>query len=137
MSYWLGRLPASGEPSAGDAQWQSLVARARTSTGIIAAQSLQGLAQQDGAMLANVPRVAGAAGRIEGDDGSQAFAESWLATRLDAPSQPLSALPEAVATDADLREAGSCSSWTSVGPACWHWNAPTIATRIPSMRSIP
>ena len=105
VSYWLGRAyHASGEPSAGDAQWQSLVARAPDIYfGILAAQSLQGLTQQDGAMLANVPRVAGAAGRIEGDDGSQAFAESWLATRLDAPPQPLSALPETVATDADLR----------------------------------
>jgi soluble lytic murein transglycosylase len=105
VGYWLGRAyHASGEPDAGNAQWQAVVDRAPDIYhGIVAAQSLQGLAQSDGAMLGNVPRVAGAPSRLDGDDGSQAFAETWLAARIDSPQSPLSALPAAVAADPDFQ----------------------------------
>lgn len=104
VGYWLGRAyHAQGEPSAGDAQWQALVDRAPdVYFGILAAQSLQGFSQEDGAMLTNVPRVAGPPSRVDGDDGTQAFAEQWLKDRLGLSQIPLSALPAQVAADADL-----------------------------------
>jgi soluble lytic murein transglycosylase len=54
-------------------------------------------------MLSAIKSVAGPASRLEGDDGSQAFAETWLGGWIEKAEGALSALPAAVAEDVDLR----------------------------------
>lgn len=101
VAYWLGRVyHAQGKPDAGDEEWQRLVARAPDSYyGILAAQGLRDVLPSGGAMLQHVADVIGPAGVLQGDDGSQAFAEAWLATWIDGGDASLAALPAAVAED--------------------------------------
>jgi soluble lytic murein transglycosylase len=53
-------------------------------------------------MLRTVAAVAGPPSRLEGDDGSQAFAEQWLAEWLQVEPAELVTLPADVAADPDL-----------------------------------
>jgi soluble lytic murein transglycosylase len=107
VAYWLGRaLAARGETAQARAQWQALVDTAPDIYyGILAAYSLRQQSVSNGAMLTAMPTIAGPATRLEGDDGSQAFAERWLNDWLKLPDANLSALPPTVAEDQDLRMA--------------------------------
>ena len=104
VGYWLGRAQhAQGDLSAANSTWAQLVARAPDIYyGILAAQGLQGIQQENGTMIANVEAVAGPTTRLENDDGSRLFAETWLNTWLDVPQDDLAALPPAVADDSNL-----------------------------------
>ena len=110
VSYWLGRAyQARGDEDLALAQWQTLVERAPDIYyGILAAQALKRLPGTNGAMLGNVAAVAGPPSRLAGDDGSQAFAEAWLAqwpamSAATDPAEPnLGVLPADVAADIDL-----------------------------------
>lgn len=106
--YWLGRAhQANGSPDEARAQWQALVERAPDIYyGILSAQALQQLPLGNGSMLENIKLVAGPPSRLDGDDGSQAFAERWLQgwdlfAGVTNPGQ----LSEALAVDADLAQA--------------------------------
>jgi soluble lytic murein transglycosylase len=105
VGYWLGRAHAAlNEPDAARAAWQSVVDQAPDIYyGVLSAQALAGLPSTDAAMLANVRTIAGPPSRLQGDDGSQAFAEAWLRewepfAGVAAPAQ----LPADVAADPDL-----------------------------------
>ena len=56
-------------------------------------------------MLTTMKTISGPPTRLTGDDGSQAFAESWLNEWWQSPEPNLSGLPVAVAEDTDLRMA--------------------------------
>ena len=144
VHYWLGRShAANGEQEEARAQWQALVDRAPDIYyGVLAAYGLQTIPMQDAALLTGIDRVAGPASRLAGDDGSQAFAEQWLAAQLTAlmtetltgtvtgtvtatvtdtvtatataiVSGELSALPPELAADQDLARGRCCWSWIS------------------------
>lgn len=104
VAYWRGRaLQAKGEGEAARAAWQSLVERAPDIYfGVLAAQALAQAGTTHGAMLRHVADVAGPPTRLAGDDGSQTFAEQWLAEWLQADAATLRALPGEVAGDPDL-----------------------------------
>ncbi|HXF64001.1 MAG TPA: lytic transglycosylase domain-containing protein, partial [Caldilineaceae bacterium] len=96
-------LQAKGDAEAAQASWQALVARAPdTYYGVLAAQALRRLKPENGAMLRHIAAVAGPATRLEGDDGSRAFAEQWLADWLQVDPATLATLPPAIANDPDL-----------------------------------
>jgi soluble lytic murein transglycosylase len=108
VAYWLGRsLAAEGKSAEARAQWEALAARTPDIYfGVLAAYALAGAPMTDAAMLNQIDAVAGPASRLAGDDGSRAFAESWLAGKLaekgmTAPAD-LAALPMAVAENQDL-----------------------------------
>lgn len=105
VAYWLGRAyQAKGQKPAARTQWQALVDKAPDIYyGILAAQSLREIPLVAGNFLNAMPAIAGPATTLEGDDGSQAFAEQWLQTWLKAPVTQLSELPAALATDQDLQ----------------------------------
>jgi soluble lytic murein transglycosylase len=107
VAYWLGRAHAArGESTQARVQWQALVETAPDIYyGILAAYSLRQQSVASGAILTAMPTIAGPATRLEGDDGSQAFAERWLNDWLKLPDANLSALPPTVAEDQDLRMA--------------------------------
>ncbi len=112
--YWLGRARhAQGEVDAARSLWQALAARQpETYYGVLA--GLEADAAQPGQVI--VPRMgvmAAAVPALPGDDGSRAFAESWLRGPEGAPlpgSDTIRArnstapwvLPQAVANDPDL-----------------------------------
>ena len=102
--YWLGRAyQAQGNTDAANAQWQALVDRAPDIYyGILAAQSLRQLPFTGGSMLTAMSAVAGPVGRLAGDDGTQAFAEQWLAAWLQVDPAALANLPAHISADADL-----------------------------------
>ena len=102
--YWLGRAyQAQGNNDAANAQWQALVDRAPDIYyGILAAQSLRQLPFAGGSMLTAMSAVAGPVGRLAGDDGTQAFAEQWLAAWLQVDPAALANLPAHISADADL-----------------------------------
>jgi soluble lytic murein transglycosylase len=50
-----------------------------------------------------MPAIAGPATRLEGDDGSQAFADQWLAAWLQVDPAGVSVLPPEIAADVDLQ----------------------------------
>ena len=90
VAYWLGRsLAAEGKAAEAQAQWQALVERTPDIFfGVLAAYALAGIPMTDAAMLDQIDAVAGPAGRLEGDDGSRAFAETWLAAtgKVESPA---------------------------------------------------
>lgn len=103
-AYWRGRaLQAKGEVESARAAWQSLVERAPDIYfGVLAAQALAQAGTTHGAMLRHVADVAGQPTSLAGDDGSQAFAEQWLAEWLQVDTAALRTLPGEVAGDPDL-----------------------------------
>lgn len=103
-SYWLGRaLQAKGDGDDARAAWDSLIERVPdTYYGVLAAQASAQLGTTQGAMLRQVAAVAGPPTRLADDDGSQAFAEEWLAEWLQVDAASLAHLPDAVAADPDL-----------------------------------
>lgn len=104
VAYWLGRAyQLQGKSADARAAWQALVKKAPDLYyGILAAQSLRELPLVAGNFLNAMSTVAGPATTLQGDDGSQAFAEQWLQSWLKAPVLPLSDLPAALVTDQDL-----------------------------------
>jgi soluble lytic murein transglycosylase len=104
VAYWLGRAyQAQGDAAQANAQWQALVNRAPDIYyGVLAAQSLRQFVLADGSMLANVQLISGPKTRVAGDDGSQAFAEQWLANWLTLDPATLAVLPQTIAEDVDL-----------------------------------
>jgi soluble lytic murein transglycosylase len=105
VAYWLGRsYAASGSAEPARATWQALVARAPDIYyGILAGYGLADIAMTDTNVLSSMDEIAGPAGRLDGDDGSQAFAEQWLATWITGTTAAgLATLPMAVAEDQNL-----------------------------------
>jgi len=104
VGYWLGRSQAAaGQSDAARATWQALVNRAPDIYyGILAQYALAGIAMNDAAMLARIRDVLGPVSRAPGDDGSQAFAEQWLAEWLSLPVEEVAVLPPAVREDQNL-----------------------------------
>ena len=108
VAYWLGRAhAAAGQPEPARTQWQGLVDRAPdTYFGVLAAYALARTPMTDGGMLTQIDLVAGPASRLPGDDGSQAFAERWLAEWFQAPVEVLATLPLTVTEDQNLTKGG-------------------------------
>jgi soluble lytic murein transglycosylase len=71
--------------------------------GVLSAQEIRQLDHTGGAIinLNNMGAIAGPPSRVEGDDGSQAFAERWLADWLQMDGSALGKLPLAVTQDPD------------------------------------
>jgi soluble lytic murein transglycosylase len=104
VAFWLGRAQAgAGQQAAADATWQALVERAPDIYyGIMAHYLLRDQPLTGGASLVQMAQVAGPAGRLAGDDGGRAFAESWLAEWLDVPAAELGVLPPEIAENQNL-----------------------------------
>ena len=104
VAYWLGRaLYAQGDAEGANQAWRGLIDRAPDIYyGILANYSLNQINLSGGSMLTAMGGIAGPASRLAGDDGSQAYAEQWLANWLQVDPATLAVLPEAVANDADL-----------------------------------
>lgn len=105
VAYWLGRSHlARGESTAAQAQWQSLLSQEPDGYyGILASQALNRPEQLGRDLLDHAALAAGPASTLIGDDGSQTFAEKWLAGWLQGDPGPYAVLPLALAGDADLR----------------------------------
>jgi soluble lytic murein transglycosylase len=105
VAYWLGRAQAAnGDRTAAEATWQTLVDRAPDIYfGVMAAQALRQLNGTGGAVvdMQNMVAVAGPPSRLDDDDGSQAFAEEWLAQWLSIDAATLGQLPASVTDDPD------------------------------------
>lgn len=104
VTYWLGRAhQAKGQNTEARNEWQALVDQAPDIYyGILAAHSLRQIPLVAGNFLNAMPAIVGPATTLEGDDGSQRFAEAWLQSWLKAPVTPLSDLPAALVEDQDL-----------------------------------
>jgi len=104
VGYWLGRSQAAaGQEDAAQATWQALVNRAPDIYyGILANYALAAIPMTDAAMLNRIAEVAGPFSRVPGDDGSQAFAEQWLAEWLEIPVEQAGVLPPEIAEDQNL-----------------------------------
>jgi len=104
VAYWLGRAyHAKGQKSEARATWQALVAKAPDIYyGILATQSLREIPLVAGNFLNAMPAIVGPATTLEGDDGSQPFAEKWLQAWLKAPVAQLADLTATLAEDQDL-----------------------------------
>ncbi|MCC9077410.1 transglycosylase SLT domain-containing protein [Litorilinea aerophila] len=104
VAFWLGRAhQAAGSQAEAHAAWQTLHERAPDIYyGILAGASLAQIPLAGGALLDNMDHIAGPASTLPGDDGSQAFAEAWLARWLGVEPASLSSLPEEAAQDPDL-----------------------------------
>lgn len=107
VAYWLGRAyQARGETAQAQAQWRTLVETAPDIYyGILAAYALRQQPLSGGNMMTAMKTIAGPATRLQGDDGSQAFAERWLNDWLQLADDNLAALPADIAQDPDLRMA--------------------------------
>jgi soluble lytic murein transglycosylase len=105
VGYWLGRAQAArGDRAAAEATWQAVVRRAPdVYFGVMSAQALRQLPSTGGSVvnLQNMAAIAGPPSTVAGDDGSQAFAEQWLADWLGVNASGLEQLPEAVTSDPD------------------------------------
>ncbi len=105
VGYWLGRAyVAKGDRDAAETSWQAVVERVPdTYYGVMSAQALLQLSGIGGAIVdvQNMQRVAGPASRVAGDDGSQAFAEQWLAQWLQVDAATLGQLPATITEDPD------------------------------------
>ena len=105
VGYWLGRARAAqGDRAGAEAAWQAVVDRAPDIYfGVLSAQAIRQFGYTDGAMvnLSNIAAIIGPPSRVAGDDGSQAFAEQWLADWLQVDATTLAQLPAAVADDPD------------------------------------
>lgn len=108
VGYWLGRAYfAAGKEAEARATWNALVERAPDIYyGVLAAYSLRETPLVAGNFLTGMSSVAGPAGTLEGDDGSQAFAEQWLTAWRTVPGDAWSTLPPTVTTDIDLAVGG-------------------------------
>lgn len=104
VGYWLGRSQAAaGQMDAAQGTWQAMVNRAPDIYfGILARYALADVAMTDAAMLTRIYEVSGPFSRVRGDDGSQAFAERWLADWLGVLPDQIGLLPPAIAEDRDL-----------------------------------
>ncbi len=104
VGYWLGRSQAAaGQPAAAQATWQLLVDRAPDIYyGILANFALAATPMSNASMLTRISAVSGTASRVPGDDGSQAFAEQWLADWLAIPVEQAATLPPEIAEDQNL-----------------------------------
>ena len=115
-NYWRGRARyAEGNTVAARSLWRTLAARSpETYYGVLAALELMPSQLPPGQEIIPRMRAAGsAAPALPGDDGSRAFAESWL-SGPEVPLRPVSdtirarsstapwVLPQAVANDPDL-----------------------------------
>lgn len=105
VGYWLGRAHvANGDRDAAEAVWQAVVERAPDIYyGVLSAQALRQLSGTGGAIvnIQNMATVAGPVSRVTGDDGSQAFAEQWLAQWLQVDAATLGQLAATVTDDPD------------------------------------
>jgi soluble lytic murein transglycosylase len=105
VGYWLGRAQAAnGDRTAAEATWQAVVDRAPDIYfGVMAAQAMGQLSGSGGALVnvQNMDAIAGPPSRVAGDDGTQAFAEQWLANWLGVDAATLGQLPAAVTDDPD------------------------------------
>jgi soluble lytic murein transglycosylase len=105
VGYWLGRAQAArGNRAAAEATWQAVVDRAPDIYfGVLSAQAIRQLPHSGGAMvnIQNMKAIAGPPSRAAGDDGSQAFAEQWLADWLQVDVATLRQLPASVTEDPD------------------------------------
>ncbi|MEZ4637637.1 MAG: tetratricopeptide repeat protein [Caldilineaceae bacterium] len=103
-AYWLGRAyAAQGDAENAAAQWRALIDREPdTYYGVLAGQALLDDSHNT-AIFRNVAALSSPASTPAGDDGSQTFAEAWLAERIGVPAATLSTLPADVANDVDLR----------------------------------
>jgi soluble lytic murein transglycosylase len=105
VGYWLGRAHAAdGNRDEAEAAWQGVVERAPDIYyGVLSAQAIRQMGDTGGAVLniRNMTEVAGPPSRVQGDDGSQAFAEQWLVNWLDVDPTTLGQLPAAVTEDPD------------------------------------
>jgi soluble lytic murein transglycosylase len=104
-TYWRGRAHyALNQREEARAQWQALVDREpQAYYGVLAGLALLG-ADEPGRNIFNaVDRISNPASTLPGDDGSQAFAEQWLAERINVPANTLATLPAAVLADMDLQ----------------------------------
>jgi soluble lytic murein transglycosylase len=105
VAYWLGRAYAgAGQEEQAQATWQALVDRAPDIYyGVLAGYALAPVPMTDAAVLAEMEQIAGPRSRLEGDDGSQAFAEQWLRSWItDTTVTDLASLPMAVSEDQNL-----------------------------------
>jgi soluble lytic murein transglycosylase len=105
VAFWLGRAyQAHGDNTEANAEWQTLVDKAPDIYyGILAAQALKKMPLVSGNFLNAMSTVAGPPTTLADDNGSQAFAEQWLAAWLDVEAATLARLPAAVAGDPDLQ----------------------------------
>ena len=104
VGYWLGRAQAANGDRAAEATWQAVVDRAPDIYyGVMAAQAIRQLPGTGGAVVnpQNMIAIAGPASRVAGDDGSQTFAEQWLADWLQIDASTLGQLPASVTDDPD------------------------------------
>lgn len=104
VDYWLGRaLDAHSETEQAKLPWQSLVEQAPdTYYGILAAAALQQKSPSDSTFLLEMKSIAGPSSTLEGDDGSQVYAEKWLTEWEAMRGDSLSVLSDTVAADTDL-----------------------------------
>ena len=104
VGYWLGRSQAvAGQNEAARATGHGPGNQAPDIYyGMLAGYALADIAMTDAAMLARIGAVAGPASRLGGDDGSQAFAEQWLAGWLELPVDQVALLSPEIAEDANL-----------------------------------
>jgi len=106
VGYWLGRAYFdSDDPGKARAAWRGVVDKIPdTFYGVLSAIALRkpGRAAHT---LDDVTSIAGAASKLQGDDGGQPFAEKWLAEWLEDVdvSGVTAELPAAVDSDVDLK----------------------------------
>ncbi len=106
VGFWLGRAQhANGMPNAGNETWQKLVDRAPDIYhGVLAGYGLRDPSMTQGNAIDEISLMITGAAPSDGDDGSQAFAEQWLAGWVDgisAGGNP-SLLPSILITDTQL-----------------------------------
>jgi soluble lytic murein transglycosylase len=104
-TYWLGRAHhALGEPEKARAEWQSAVAREPdTYFGVLSGLALQRSGNFGQDIFTGVDQLPNPPSTLAGDDGSQAFAEAWLADWLESPAADLATLPAEIAASTDLQ----------------------------------
>lgn len=104
-TYWLGRaLYAQGQTEQAQEQWRTLVEQEPdTYYGVLAAQALHAPGNLGRDILVGLDSLAGPLSTLAEDNGSQTFAQEWLAAWLDVPAADLATLPPAVAADPDLQ----------------------------------
>ncbi len=104
VGYWLGRAHAAeGDGSAAEVAWQAAAEAAPdVYYGLLAAEALAGFTQGTNVLFSAIPEVLGPPSTLDGDDRSQAFAEAWLATWIEAGEGTLADLPAEAAADPDL-----------------------------------
>ncbi len=92
----------NGDKEQAQTTWQAIVTKSPdTYYGILSEIALQQKSSTNSAFLLEMEAVAGPPSQLEGDDGSQVFAEKWL--NLGAMTKEhLGVLSDTVAIDADL-----------------------------------